>query len=260
MSPLYKWQGWRAARTPAVVVALSLCLFSGLAGSRPVAAAPIATDAQLQSVEQQLNGIGTRLTRLQDLTDIEIVQHTYGYFVDKAQWHSLSDLFTADGTLEIGGKGVFLGHDRIFEYMRVGLGPIGPHDGSLIDHQQFQCLPTIEADGVTGHQRCIAWVISSGGWGHVYYEDTYVKQNGVWKFKSLVGPFNMYAGYKLGWVDNTILNTYPEKWPPYPDLPPKVVYLTYPNYYVAPFHYPNPVTGKVAPPPSPRAGGLAFGK
>ena len=61
-------------------------------------------------------------------------------------------------------------------------------------------------------------------------------------------------------LDNTILNTYPEKWPPWPDLPPTVIYLTYPNYYIEPFHYPNPVTGKAMPPPSPRAGGEAFGR
>jgi hypothetical protein len=43
-------------------------------------------------------------------------------------------------------------------------------------------------------------------------------------------------------------------------LPPTVIYLTYPNYYIEPFHYPNPVTGKAMPPPSPRAGGEAFGR
>ena len=36
--------------------------------------------------------------------------------------------------------------------------------------------------------------MSSGGWGHNYYEDDFVKENGVWKFKKLHGPFNMYAG------------------------------------------------------------------
>ena len=55
----------------------------------------------------------------------------------------------------------------------------------------------------------------------MYYENRFVKENGVWKFKKLHGPFNMYAGYKLGWLDNTILTTYPEKWPPWPDLPPR---------------------------------------
>jgi hypothetical protein len=50
------------------------------------------------------------------------------------------------------------------------------------------------------------------------------------------------------------------EWPPWPDLPPTVIYLTYPNYYIEPYHYPNPVTGKPMPPPSPRAGGEAFGR
>jgi hypothetical protein len=219
-----------------------------------------AAEVDLRSLEKQLNDVGTRIQRLQDLTEVEILQHAYGYYVDKAQWRSLADLFAEDATLEIGGKGVFTGKARVFEYMTVGLGPIGPRNNSLIDHQQFQCLPTIHDDAVTAEARCIAFVMSSGGWGHVYYEDDYIKENGVWKFKKLHGPFNMYAGYKLGWVDNVIVNTFPEKFPPWPDLPPTIIYLAYPSYYIEPFHYPNPVTGKQMPPPSPRAGGTAFGR
>lgn len=214
----------------------------------------------LQGIEKQLNSLGDRIQRLQDLTDVEIVQDAYGYYVDKAQWHYLADLFAPDATLEIGGKGVFLGRARVFEYMHVGLGPIGPRDGSLIDHQQFQCLPTINPDGVSAQVRCIAFVMSSGGWGHNYYENKFIKVNGVWQFQKLHGPFNMYSGYKVGWLDNTILNTTPEKWPPWPDLPPTVLYMTFPNYYIEPFHYPNPVTGRPMPAPSPRAGGEAFGR
>jgi len=227
------------------------------------AQASMAADAELKSLEQQLNALGERITRLQDLTDIEIVQNAYGYYVDKAQWRSLADLFADDATLEIGGKGVFLGKDRVFEYMTIGMsggGPMGPRNGSLIDHQQFQCLPTVHEDGVTGEARCIAFVMSSGGWGHVYYEDDYIKENGVWKFKKLHAPFNMYSGYRQGWVDQVTTNTFPEKFAPYPDLPPTVLYLAYPSYYVEPFHYPNPVTGKPMPEPSPRAGGLSFGR
>jgi len=224
----------------------------------PIYAAP--SDADLQAVEAELNALGTRIQRLQDLNEIEIVQHAYGYYVDKAQWRSLADLFAEDGTLEIGGRGVFLGRKRVFEYMTVGLGPPGPRNGLLIDHQQFQCLPTIHADGVTAEARCIAFVMSSGGWGHNYYENDFIKEDGVWKFKKLHGPFNMYAGYKQGWLDNVTVNTFPEKFPPPPDLAPTIIYLTYPNYYIEPFHYPNPVTGKPMAPPSPRAGGVAFGK
>jgi hypothetical protein len=234
-----------------------------IAGLMFAATAQAASDADLKAIEKQLAALGDRITRLQDLTDVEIVQDAYGYYVDKGQWRSISDLFAEDATLEIGGKGVFLGKSRVFEYMNIGMGgggPIGPKDGSLIDHQQFQCLPTILDDGVTAKQRCIAFVMSSGGWGHCYYENTYKKINGVWTLQKLHGPFNMYSGYRVGWVDSVTVNTFPEKFAPYPDLPPTVIYLTYPSYYAEPFHYPNPVTGKPMPTPSPKAGGLAFGR
>src|SRR6187549_3940998 len=193
-----------------------------IAGLMFAATAQAASDADLKAIEKQLAAVGDRIQRLQDLTEVEIVQDAYGYYVDKGQWRSISELFADDATLEIGGKGVFLGKARVFEYMNIGMGgggPIGPKNGSLIDHQQFQCLPTIMEDGVTAKARCIAFVMSSGGWGHNYYEDVFTKENGVWKFRKLVGPFNMYSGYRQGWVDSVIVNTYPEKFAPYPDLP-----------------------------------------
>jgi hypothetical protein len=239
-------------------LARAAALLLGLAAAAAATAAP--SEAQLAVVEKELNALATRIERVEDLHEVEIVQHAYGYYVDKAQWLSLADLFDDDATLEIGGKGVFLGKKRVYEYMSVGMGAPGPRDGLLIDHQQFQCLPTIMEDGVTARARCIAFVMSSGGWGHCYYENVYRKEDGVWKFQTLHGPFNMYSGYRQGWVDNVTVNTFPEKFAPYPDLPPTVVYLTYPSYYAEPFHYPNPVTGKTAPAPSPRAGGEAFGR
>ncbi|MEN9705373.1 MAG: hypothetical protein RLZZ393_1252 [Pseudomonadota bacterium] len=242
-----------------MIKTLEAVLLLGLA-TLNFAQAKAPAEADLKSLQSRLDAAGTRITRLQDLTDVEIVQNAYGYYVDKAQWRSLSELFDENATLEIGGKGIFTGRARVFEYMTVGLGPIGPHDGLLIDHQQFQCLPTILPDGVTARARCIAFVMSSGGWGHCYYENEYIKKDGVWRLKTLHGPFNMYSGYKVGWADNVITNTFPEKFPPWPDLPPKVVYLAYPSYYAEPFHYPNPVTGKPMPAPSPRAGGEAFGR
>ena len=239
-------------------LARGILLLAGLASGGMAAAAPSAAD--IAAVEKELRALGTRIERQEDLHEVEIVQHAYGYYVDKAQWISLADLFADDATLEIGGKGVFLGKQRVYQYMNEGMGAPGPRDGLLIDHQQFQCLPTVMEDGQTARARCIAFVMSSGGWGHVYYENVYRKYDGVWKIQTLHGPFNMYSGYRQGWVDNVIVNTYPEKFQPWPDLPPTVVYLAYPSYYAEPFHYPNPVTGKVAPPPSPRAGGEAFGR
>lgn len=236
----------------------TICFATLLCGT--VGAVQAQSAADLQALETELSALGARIERLDDMTEVEIVQNAYGYYVDKAQWRSVANLFGPESTLEIGGKGVFIGTDRVFEYMTVGLGPIGPRENSLIDHQQFQCLPTVHEDGVSAEQRCIAFVMSSGGWGHVYYENDYEKVDGAWRFKALHGPFNMYSGYEKGWLDDVIINTFPEKWPPYPDLPPTVMYLAYPSYYAEPFHYPNPVTGKPMPPPDPKAGGMAFGR
>jgi hypothetical protein len=218
------------------------------------------TDKELKALEIELEALGDRIGQLEDLSEVENLQRAYGYYVDKSLWYDLADLWTEDGTLEIGGRGVFLGKDRVFEYMSVGLGAVGPKPGLLYDHQQFQPIVTINPDGRTAEARAIAFVTSSGGWGHNYYENDYVKEDGVWKFASLHGPFNMYSGYDIGWLDNTTLNTFPEKFPPPPDLPPTVIYLTFPNYYVEPFHYPNPVTGDPMPAPDPAAGGAAFGR
>jgi hypothetical protein len=218
------------------------------------------SDAEIKALENELMALSDRIERLEDLADVENLQRSYGYYVDKSLWYDLANLWTEDGTLEIGGRGVFLGKDRVFEYMSVGLGAVGPKPGMLYDHQQFQPIVAINPDGITAEARAIAFVTSGGGWGHNYYENDYVKEDGVWKMAALHGPFNMYSGYDIGWLDNTTLNPFPEKFLPPPDLPPTVIYLTFPNYYVEPFHYPNPVTGRPMPPPDRAAGGAAFGR
>ncbi len=215
-------------------------------------------EGALGEIAERLTALEDRATHLVDVTAVERLQRAYGYYVDQAQWHDVADLWTEDGTLEIGGRGVFLGRERVREYMLKAFGDPGRGDGLLIDHQQFQVLATVNPDGRTAEARATAFVMSSGGWGDCYYENDYVKEDGIWKMKVLHGPFNMYSGYAIGWVDDVILNTYPEKFPPPPDLPPSVVYLAYPSYYAEPFHYPNPVTGEMAPPPHPAAGGEAF--
>ena len=62
-----------------------------------------------QSAAERLDALDARITRLEDMNQIERLQRTYGYFVDKSQWTQLSELFSDDATLEIGGKGLFLG-------------------------------------------------------------------------------------------------------------------------------------------------------
>jgi hypothetical protein len=205
--------------------------------------AAVATPALAQSAAEKLDALDKRITRLEDLNQIERLQRTYGYFVDKGQWTQLSELFTDDATLEIGGKGLFLGKKRVLEYMQTAFGPDGAKEGLLANHMQFQPIPDISTTGTEGWIRSRAYVMSNAGWGLPLYENGYRKENGVWKISRLSGPFTMYTNWD-GWGKNALNNTWPDKFNPAPDLPPSTVYLTYPAYYIIPFHYPNPVTGK----------------
>ncbi|BBC73802.1 conserved hypothetical protein [Altererythrobacter sp. B11] len=228
-------------------LAASTLLILGLAASLPASAQDEA------SVEDQLDALDRRITRLEDLNDIERLQRTYGYFVDKGQWTHLANLFAENATLEIGGKGIFIGKDRVLEYMQTAFGPDGAPKGIIANHMQFQPVVNVSPDGKTGWLRGRAFVMSSAGWGLPLYEDEFMKEDGVWKIARLSGPFTMYTNWE-GWGKNALNNTWPDKFDPPPDLPPSTVYLTYPAYYIAPFHYPNPVTGEVFRPSPGQAG------
>ena len=69
-------------------------------------------------------------------------------------------------------------------------------------------------------------------------------------------PFTMYTSWD-GWAKFATPNTRPDSFLPPPDLPPSVVYLTYPSYYIVPFHYLNPVTGTPWNPGTQQAGAYA---
>jgi len=114
------------------------------------------------TASEKLTSLEKRLQRLEDANEVEIVQRTYGYFVDKAMWAEVADLFADSGTYEIGGRGVFVGPKRVLEYLRVGLGTERPVEGRLINHMQFQPIVTVSDDGTTASLRMKALVMSSG--------------------------------------------------------------------------------------------------
>jgi hypothetical protein len=193
----------------------------------------------------RLDAIDKRITRLEDMNAVETLQKTYGYLVDKSQWEPLGELFSQDGTLEIGGRGVYTGRERVLAYMQTGFGMDNHRAGVLMNHMQFQPVVDISDDGLHAKLRQRAYVMSGGGWGLPLYENEFVKEDGTWKISKLMGPFTMYGGWTKGWEDDVISNTWPgDRNLSPPDLPPSVVYLMYPSYYIIPYHYPNPVTGK----------------
>jgi hypothetical protein len=208
-----------------------------------------------------LTELERRITRLEDLLAIENLQHSYGYFVDQALWRETAELFAQQGTLEIGGRGVFVGPERIHTYLQF-LGPEGPMRGRLINHVQLQPVITLDADG--RHARARVRFMAQGGdarpreelsansagvpfeatsyFGLGTYENAYVKEGGVWKIARLHSFFRMYTFDQQGWGQKALpLTRLEERLPP--DRPPTLAYSIYPDTYIPPPHYAHPVTG-----------------
>ena len=216
-------------------------------GGETVTPAAVPIEQVPTSARPALTRLTHTVTQLEDENAIENLQRAYGFYVDKAMWRDTADLFASDGTLEIGGRGVFVGKTRVLQY-DTWLAPDGLIRGKVQNHLQLQPIVHVAPDGRTarGRWRFIAEVgdwQKSQMWGSGVYENEYVKENGVWKIKTLHAYFRLYTPYADGWGKTANPNTRPEKDMP-PDRPPTVMYDSYPNTFVAPFHYKNPVTGK----------------
>lgn len=203
--------------------------------------APPKTVAEL---EAHVRALELRLERLHAVDEVENLEAIYGYYVDKSMQDAIAGLFTEDATLEILGRGVFLGRDRIYEYMR-RLG--APQAGSLFNHMQLQPVVHVSADGRTAQIRSRLFVMFARGnnaqWGEGIYENTFIKEHGVWKYRNLHGFQTYYTNYENGWAKQSAGMFSP--FPGYPpDMPQSVQYDVYPAVFVPPFHYRHPVTGK----------------
>jgi ketosteroid isomerase-like protein len=220
--------------------------YAGPDAVQPLNPAPVPqVKLSAAAAARQLAHLQWQVDRLEDQRQIEILQRTYGYYVDKNLWRQIADMYTDDGTLEIGGRGVFVGKARVLQYLE-WLGK--PQDGKLYDHTQIQPVIDVSPDGKVAKGRWRALVFGgdlngSSIIGDCIYENEYRKENGVWKIAKLHAYFEMYSSLEKGWAEFAIPNTHPEKTLP-PDLPPTTVYDMYPGTLVAPLHYENPVTGK----------------
>jgi hypothetical protein len=219
--------------------AQSVPVFSSAAAA---GGAPPKTVAEL---EAQVRALELEVERLQAVDEIENLESAYGYYVDKSMNDAISALFTEHSTLEILGRGVFIGRDRIYEYMR-RLG--APRAGTLFNHMQMQPVIHVAADGTTAEVRARLFVMygvidRAAQWGEGIYENTFVREHGVWKYKNLHGYQTFYTHYEAGWAKHSagMFSPFPN-YPP--DLPQSVRYDVYPAVFVPPFHYRHPVTGR----------------
>jgi hypothetical protein len=217
----------------------------------------VAADAEsLGMLDRRVESLERREVLLEDTNAVKRLQRAYGYYIDRGHWDDAADLFAADGTIEIGLDGVYVGQDRVRQYLHafgehvLGGGKNGLPDGRLNEHMQLMGVVTVAPDGLTAKARWRGLVMAgqlgkSAAWGEGPYENEYVKDGGVWKIKALHWYQSMMVPYEGGWAKNKDMNgaKYVGDALP-PDGPPTLAYATWPETFLPAFHFDNPVTGK----------------
>jgi acetyl esterase/lipase len=190
--------------------------------------------------------LAARAQRLADEQEVENLQKIYGYYYDRRMWDEVADLFADDGTIEMAQRGVYVGKARVREFLDL-LGPVGLRDGDLFDHVQLQVVVHVAPDGRSAKARSrelnMTGVFESHGeWSEGIYENTFVKDNGVWKIKDLRYFPTFISDFDKGWAGDAKPAPAASAELP-PDRPPTSVYSIYPKAHIPPFHYDNPASG-----------------
>ena len=153
------------------------------------------------------------LTALEDVNAIKKLQRIYGFYTDKQLWSEAADLFSADGSIEVGGRGVYVGRERIRQFLALN-GPETPQPKRLFDRMQLQPIVHVAADGTTAQGRWHVFAQEAvhgeyANWGLGVLENEYVKEGGVWKIRREHFFTTMYTPYEAGWGKAALPNAGP---------------------------------------------------
>jgi hypothetical protein len=173
------------------------------------------------------------------------------------------DLFSEDCEVHF-LNGIFKGRKGAQRMWGGGMGIHGPTYGVLTEHLMAQDIVDVAPDRMTAKARFRCFLM--GGvhetkvektpipdqfWEGGVYENSYVKENGVWKIKVFNYNLVWQAEYAKGWAHSALnllmvspfTKTFPDN-PRGPDALKPGEFRFWPNTVVVPFHYPHPVTGR----------------
>ena len=208
------------------------------------------------SLEDRLRTLEARVQQLESVAAIERLQHIYGYYLDNRMWAEIVALFTEDGEVEIGRRGIYRGRDqlRTFFVDVLGRGRSGRAPNELHNHIQIQGVVTVAAEGdsALGRFRALAQFAqelpdgSAGhGWAEGVYENLYVHRDGAWRIRVLRWTPSFYGrlppeAIAAGRPSAPVSAEFP------PSAPPSYQ-AGETGAWIPPFHYPHPLTGEPTP-------------
>ncbi|MGB6449996.1 MAG: nuclear transport factor 2 family protein [Steroidobacteraceae bacterium] len=224
---------------------------------------------KVEALRAEVERLTRQVAAIEDAQAVRRVQFAYGYYMDKGLYQEVVDLFADDGEVRFMG-GIFRGKHRGVRRLYIDRfrttfthGHNGPAYGFMLEHLQLQDIVDVAPDRKTARGRFRAFMQAGSHmsktdrvaalplqwWEAGVYENTYVREDGVWKIKVLNYCLSWQADYEKGWAHSEphegpfFKKTYPED-PGGPDeiTPQRPAF--WPDTAVVPFHFPHPVTGK----------------
>jgi hypothetical protein len=204
-------------------------------------------------LEQRLHALEARLQRLESISEIERLQRVYGYYLDNRMWSEVAALFTDDGEVEIGRRGIYRGREQLDTFFLhvLGSGRPGRARNELHNHIQIQGIVTLgeQPDHAFGRFRALAQFAmqlpdgaAGCGWAEGAYENEYVHRDGAWRIKVLRWTASFYGRLPKEAIEaGRPSAAVSERFPP---SSPSTYQRDETGSWLLPFHYSHPLTGR----------------
>jgi hypothetical protein len=208
----------------------------------------ITEERRVQLLEAKLASLQREINLIEDHKAIERLQQMWGHYVSEGMAREAAALFSDSpvASIEYAQQGVYLGRARIEAFLKASGAKLAP--GELRETPVMQPVITVAADGLSARARWRSLVMGGvhgqdGRWQEGPYENEYVKEDGSWKIAKLHWYVTVTGSYDQGWHKQPYPIAGPLKELP-PDRPPSQVYDSFPTFFLPPFHFLNPVSGK----------------
>jgi hypothetical protein len=208
----------------------------------------ITEERRVQLLEAKLASLQRQINLIEDRKAIERLQQQWAHYVSEGMAKEAAALFSDSpvASIEYAQQGIYLGRARIEAFLKTSGAKLAP--GELRETPVMQPVIDVAADGLSARARWRSLVLAGvhgqdGRWQEGPYENEYVKENGAWKIAKLHWYVTMTGSYDQGWHKQPypiagVLKELP------PDRPPSQVYQSFPSFFLPPFHFLHPVTGK----------------
>ena len=221
-------------------------------------------DEDVAALRRQVEELTRQVGVLEDIQAIRTLHFKYGYYMDKCLFGEIVELFAENAEINFLG-GFFRGKAGAKRLYGGASGLNGPVDGMMFEHLHAQDIVDVAPDRRTakGRFRCLLQGgvheskkdapprIPSQFWEGGLYENEYVREDGVWKIQVFGYNVVWQAPYEKGWAhasgEPLMVSRWTRTFPDDPRGPDEIrtpVPRLWPQQFIVPFHYPNPVTGK----------------